>query len=146
MLTSLFKNPEGGTCLSAWFTAAITGTRAMTGNQCISASVYLLRSSCFADSQDIGEAWEATAAQPMPSSQGDEMPTIYVLLLMTLLVFVLYVTWRPSTKKSAHPAPKQRPNLNTARDVAGTSKIADLPTLNFPTSTARGNTGGAQRH
>jgi hypothetical protein len=67
------------------------------------------------------------------------MPTIYVLLLLTLLVFVLYVTWRPSSKKSGHSAPKQRPILNTARDGAGTSKIADLPTLNFPTSNAPGS-------
>jgi len=73
------------------------------------------------------------------------MPTIYVLLLLTLLVFVLYVTWRPSGKKSAHSAPKQRPVLNTARDVAATSRIADLPALNFPASNARGNAGAARR-
>ena len=73
------------------------------------------------------------------------MPTIYVLLLLTLLVFVLYVTWRPSNKTSAHSAPKRRPILNAARDVAGTSKVTDLPTLDFPTSNARGNAGATRR-
>jgi len=29
------------------------------------------------------------------------MPTIYALLILTLLVFVLYVTWRPSGRSSA---------------------------------------------
>jgi hypothetical protein len=73
------------------------------------------------------------------------MPTIYVLLLLALLVFVLYVTWRPLREKSAHSAPKKRPVRNVARDVAGTSKVADLPTLDFPTSNARGNTGATRR-
>jgi hypothetical protein len=73
------------------------------------------------------------------------MPTIYVLLMLTLLVFVLYVTWRPSGKKPAHSAPKQRPLRTAARNVAGNSKVADLPTLDFPTSNARGNTGATRR-
>jgi len=66
------------------------------------------------------------------------MPTIYALLILTLLVFVLYVTWRPSGRSSAVSAPKQRPSLNAARRIARTVQKADLPTLDFPTSsTAR---------
>jgi hypothetical protein len=74
------------------------------------------------------------------------MPTIYALLMLTVLVFVLYVTWRPSSKKSAHSAPKKRPTLTVVRDGAGPSKVADLPTLDFPMSNARGSTGATRRH
>lgn len=73
------------------------------------------------------------------------MPTIYVLLILTLLVFVLYVTWRPSSKRSAHSAPKQRPELGVVRPVKKKSKVPDLPTLDFPTSDARGNHGAPRR-
>jgi hypothetical protein len=114
----------------------------MPGKQGSSASVCILPSSGSVDSQDIGDVWEATIARSRcPIGKGDNVPTIYVLLLLTLLVFVLYVTWRPSSKKSAHSAPKQRPILNATRDVAATSKVADLPTLEFRTSNARGNSG-----
>jgi hypothetical protein len=64
------------------------------------------------------------------------MPTIYVLLILTLLVFVLYVTWRPSSRSTAESTSKQRPSLNSTRRAARTAKAADLPTLDFPTSDA----------
>ena len=73
------------------------------------------------------------------------MPTIYVLLILTLLVFVLYVTWRPARRRSAHSAPKQRPTLNQTREVAGVPRVADLPTLDFPISNARSNHAATRR-
>jgi flagellar basal body-associated protein FliL len=73
------------------------------------------------------------------------MPTIYVLLVLTVTAFVLYVTWRPSSKKSAQSTPKQRPKLYAVRDVARPSKVNDLPTLDFPVSDARGNRGDTRR-
>lgn len=64
------------------------------------------------------------------------MPTIYVLLILTVLVFVLYITWRPSGRSSVDSASKQRSHLNAARHGDRTAKAADLPTLDFPTSNA----------
>jgi len=73
------------------------------------------------------------------------MPTIYVLLILTVLAFVLYVTWRPSRRGSAHSAPKQRPTLNKARGAATAPKVADLPTLDFPMSNAPGKHAATRR-
>jgi len=118
----------------------------MTGKQGGSASVHILPYIGSDDSRDIGEVREAGIALPMTRWQGDTMATIYVLLLLTLLVFVLYVTWRPSNKKSAQSASKRQPIVNAAREVTGISKVTDLPNLDFPTSRAQSNAGATRRH
>lgn len=73
------------------------------------------------------------------------MSTIYILLLLALLVFVLYATWRPGSKKLAPSEVNERAALNAARGVAQASKGADLAPLQYPTSDIPAHTGTARR-
>ena len=65
------------------------------------------------------------------------MATVYVLLLLAVLVFVifvLYVTRPPSRKQSPDSELKKVPNRKPASGVTRPSQPDELPSLDYPKS------------
>ena len=91
---------------------------AMTANRCSSASVRILRPMVLSKVATRAKRGNPIA-WPTTTGKGDQMPTIYVLLILTLLVFVLYVTWRPSGKRSAIPRRTRPPEQSAGSPHPG---------------------------